>query len=469
MKRYHERFISYYQNIETALSSTRSKKTIFCILFLLFGGLILQLNILYPIYGDDWRYSFIGGTNLSERVTSFSDTLQSQYRHYFGHGGRSVVHILAESLLRMNGYWIDIVNSIAYLFFVYIIYKIANLGKKINASLFFFINILIWFYQPAFGQTFLWITGSANYLWGTLIIISFLYFYCYAFITSHKSKDSILRGITFFFAGIIAGWTNENTVIGTILIILCLIIYLKAEKQEVPKWMFWGLIGVLIGFIIMIIAPGNFVRYEGATISNNLIKESKLIYYYTRVLPVIGEFYKIILPIVLIYLLLLVTYIHSDKNWNKKVVFLSAILCLAGIIADLVMIASPEFEIRVLFGAITFYIIAIGMIYTNIEINSLYVSTINSIMIIFAIINFIPFFLKGYKDVHNFSRIMTEREIIINDQIDKPNFEFISHERFIPKTKFTMMHDMASDIYAWDNICYSRYHNIKSFKVEPNK
>ena len=39
------------------------------------------------------------------------------------------------------------------------------------------INLLIWLFVPTFGQTILWETGAANYLWGGIIIISFLSMY----------------------------------------------------------------------------------------------------------------------------------------------------------------------------------------------------------------------------------------------------------------------------------------------------
>lgn len=468
MKMLYGNIIRNYKNINSCISRTQTQRIFLFILFFSFGGLILSLNILYPIYGDDWRYSFISDSSLSVRVSSLSDSIHSQSKHYFGHGGRSIVHIIAESLLQLDRYWMDIFNSISYLALVYIIYKIANLNNKINASLFFFINILIWFFQPAFGQTLLWITGSANYLWGTLIIISFLYFYCNAFILN-SIDDSILRRIIFLIFGIIAGWTNENSVIGMIFIILSIILCLKLKKTRIPKWMIYGLIGTIIGFIIMIIAPGNFVRFDKATTSNFLLKDYKLIYYYTRMLPVLAEFYKNILPLVLIHILVLINYIHLNKKQNKTIISLSLIFCIAGVISDLVMIASPEFSLRVLFAPIIFYIIAIGLIYSNIRIESLYFATIRNTLIFFSIIYLIPLYIQGYKDVSNFNRIMNDRESTIKKQENKANFEFISYERFTPKTKFTMMYDMSPDRNEWDNMCYSKYHNIKSFKVETDK
>ena len=136
MREYYEKVISGYQKLDAALSKEKSAKCILLLLSLSFGILILLLNIIYPLYADDWGYTFITGSELTQKITSFSDILNSQYQHYFLHGGRTIVHIIAESLLLLKGYWTDIINSIAYVLFAYIIYKISNLNKRANPSLF---------------------------------------------------------------------------------------------------------------------------------------------------------------------------------------------------------------------------------------------------------------------------------------------------------------------------------------------
>lgn len=468
MKVYYEKMICSYKKLDAALSKEKSAKSILFILLLSFWGLILLLNIIYPLYADDWGYTFVTGSELTQKITGFPDILNSQYQHYFLHGGRTVVHIIAESLLLVKGYWTDILNSIAYILFAYIIYKISNLNKKTNPSLFFFINILIWFYQPAFAQTILWITGSANYLWGTFIIISFLYFFCKSFI-KEESDSSIYKCILLFLFGIIAGWTNENTAIGMISLICLLIIYLKTTHKKTPVWMIIGLTGAIIGFIIMIAAPGNFARYENVIEGNKIIQESKVKFYLSRLLPVIGDFYKFVLPLVMIYSLALVTYIYFEKKRNLPIIYLSLCFCIAGVIADLAMIASPEFPPRAWFGIITFFIIAIGIIYANLETDHIYISVIKTLLIFFASIYFLLSYQKGFKDLYAINKIFEKREQIINQQPNKAEFDFVTKESINPQTGFPMIDEIPSKPDHWINMFYLRYHNIKSFKVESDK
>lgn len=468
MREYYEKVIFGYQKLDAALSKEKSAKCILLLLSLSFGMLILLLNIIYPLYADDWGYTFITGSELTQKITCFSDILNSQYQHYFLHGGRTIVHIIAESLLLLKGYWTDIINSIAYLLFAYIIYKISNLNKRVNPSLFFFINILIWFFQPAFAQTILWITGSANYLWGTLIIISFLYFFCQSFI-KEENKNTIYKCIIFFLFGIIAGWTNENTAIGMIALICLLMAYLKYTQKKIPAWMIIGLAGAIIGFIIMIAAPGNYLRYENVIEGNKLLQQSKVKFYLSRLLPVIGDFYKFALPLVMIYSLTLVTYIYFDKKRNTRVIYLSLCFCLAGLMADLAMVTSPEFPPRAWFGIITFFIIAIGIIYANLKTDHIYISVIKTLLIFFASIYFILSYQRGFKDLYAINKIFEKREQIINKQPNKTEFEFVTQESINPQTGFPMIDEIPSKPNHWINMFYLRYHNIKSFKIESDK
>ena len=65
-----------------------------------------------------------------------------------------------------------------------------------------------------------------------------------------------------FIIGLLAGWTNENTSVGLIVILLSTLIIDKitTKKWNLTKTKVAGIIGSLIGFILMICAPGNYVR-----------------------------------------------------------------------------------------------------------------------------------------------------------------------------------------------------------------
>lgn len=449
------------------LSRYQNNKIILFILILFFFSLVFLLNLTYPLYADDWGYTFMTGSELTQKISGFDDILYSQYNHYFEHGGRTVVHIIAETLLLIGGKTCDFLNGLAYILFVWFIYRIANINKDINVSLFFMINIFIWFFQPAFSQTILWITGSANYLWGSLVIISFLFVYVKQFMNPIQESPSPFKLPLMFLFGILAGWTSENAAFGMIIILLLIIIYLKKKNNKIFYWMIGGLLGVLIGYIFMIVAPGNFVRYDQSLDQLPLGRQSSgLFFYLTRLLPVIGDFYKFAFPLLFIYIFCIITYFYFTSNINSKVVYLSLIFLIGAIVSDLIMVASPEFPPRAWFGIITYMIVAIGILYANIDADNDYIFKIKLLICIFTGISFILSFQRGYKDLYKINKIFVEREQIIDQQKDKEHFDFVVTETISPQTGFPMIDEIPSDSTHWINMFYIRYHNIKSFKIE---
>ena len=62
-----------------------------------------------------------------------------------------------------------------------------------------------------------------------------------------------------FLLGIVAGWTNENTALSTIILTFIFIIY-YFRKKLIETWMVMGFVGAVIGYAFMILAPGNMER-----------------------------------------------------------------------------------------------------------------------------------------------------------------------------------------------------------------
>lgn len=153
----------FFNKTEKLLQSEKYSKICLYTFIIVFFILIFILNRLYPLFADDWSYSFVYGGN--ERVKNIKDIFISQYRHYFMWGGRTIVHLIAQFLLFIPPWIADTINSIAYIVFTFVIYKIVRIGEtKESPLLFILIQLLLWFLLPAFGEDFLWITGSANYL-----------------------------------------------------------------------------------------------------------------------------------------------------------------------------------------------------------------------------------------------------------------------------------------------------------------
>ena len=74
------------------IDKLEKSKIVFVLINVCVAGFFLLLNILTPLFGDDFMYQNILGTQ--NRVTSFEDIIQSQITHYNTWGGRFVVHVI---------------------------------------------------------------------------------------------------------------------------------------------------------------------------------------------------------------------------------------------------------------------------------------------------------------------------------------------------------------------------------------
>lgn len=434
--------------------------------------LIFILNKFYPLFSDDWYYSFIYESNQNQhiRITSFSQIIESQYNHYLLWGGRSVVHTIDQLLLMTNFSVICLLNSLVYLIFVFTLYKISNKGNKINPSVFIILSLLVWFSQPTFFEVILWKTGSVNYLWGGLILILFMYPY-YADFRSMKYQDSLLKTLLFFFCGIIAGWTNENMSIALIFFILSILIASYYKKKTIPKWAIAGLIGVIIGCAFLLLAPGNYVRIQEVKTTYGWHDFSFIKMLGIIINRTLKYFLYYILPLLGIYLLLVFIYNKYPKEAKnfKLNIYSSLLFIVAGIVAFGVTIASFVFPERSLFGIIFLFTIAIGIIYANIDFKYSYIRYLNIAVIVILLL----FFCKGYyqasRDLYTVSTAFNERESYIEEQKKLGIDSIVFTKALDPISEQYSIWDLTDNPKGWTNKGYALFHELKSVTLVIDK
>lgn len=424
-------FLSYLSRkyrITEAKTSQNSLIYNLCFAFsaVLMWCIVLFLNVKTHMTGDDYVYSFVYQT--TERLSSLGDIFESQYKHYFQWGGRSVVHVIGQALLLIHTpIIIDAINSFAFLFFIVLIYYHITAGCKKSLAIFIIIFCFVWILQPVFAETVLWITGSANYLWGTLLILSFLLPYR-LFKNKNLTRFKIFLS-TFFMLlfGIVAGWTNENTAAAMILMTICFIVYYNFKGWKTPLWSYSGLVGAIIGYVMMIMAPGNFARAEGISIDLLFIAYRTIIHTQS-LMKYLGAFN-------LGVIVLLILYLKFCKQ-NKAVVIPYVIIYFAGVLVSIyVMIFSPGFPPRAWFGTITFNIIATGFILYNLDYSQAFMRDIRNSIFAFCIIAFGFSFYDAYKDVNTIDKIWKDRITVI-DQKKKEGAKSVTFKEYQAGTKF---------------------------------
>lgn len=418
--------------------------------------MILLFNFLTPLLTDDFGYSF----GKDGRIQNIVDIVIYQKWHYFNWGGRTVAHFIAQIFLILPKWVFNICNSLVYVALVYLIYLHAKGDKETNPIMIPIIHLFLWFSLPVFGQTFLWLIGSCNYLWTSVIILAFLL----PFRQNIDRKDSPMLIIRMFLIGIIAGWTNENTAFGLIISIALLILHYKKSKakNKIKKWHISGLVGAIIGFVIMILAPGNFVRKD--VVIDNTFFIVKWIY---RVLGYTYTLVEFLLPCIVI-----IVVATSIKIYKKqKIEIQSYIYLIASILCVYSMVLSPEFPERAWTGVFVFIIIATVSIIFNLEkISKVFKYVFIDAIIIFGII-YARDYLQATEDINQLRNTWEYRNNYIKSERKKNNKsielgEYTTYNRYNPAFGLS---DIEEDKDHWANKLIAKYYKIDSIKQKQDR
>ena len=221
---------------------------------------MFSLNFLMPLHRDDYEYSLVWGT--FQKLTSMSDVFHSLYLHYFTHGGRMVDFFVLDSFLLWGKEWFNPFNAFLFVALIVLIYwhSQQKITLRFNPCILSLIIAFCWFGLPDFALVNIWMTGACVYLLTSVLIFSFLLPYHFDFLGKPIFRDGFLACLGMFFAGIIASWTIENTA-ATMNLIVVLFVGYAYKKSQLKKWMVTGCIGSILGFLLLVLAPGNYVRY----------------------------------------------------------------------------------------------------------------------------------------------------------------------------------------------------------------
>lgn len=366
-------------------------------------SVIFILNILTPLISDDFAYMFVYGED--RLVSSVGDILESQENHYYMWGGRSIVHFIAQVLLILPPYIADLLNSFVYMGYIFLIYyHIKGRGKN-SLSLFILITLAVWFLQPVLGDTVFWITGAANYLWGTTLILLFLLPFRMYQGQKGNVVTQILMSVIIFICGVVAGWTNENTAAAMLLISILYCAYFYSQKWNIPVWLITGFIGSLAGFFLMIAAPGNYVRagdssFDLFVLIYRLFNSTQTLLFYCG-------------PLLLVTLLMYIIFYRFPYKNSDDNLKLSLIYTIAAIAAVYAMVLSPTFPRRALFGVVTYLIIGVGILFYNLDFRHSFIRQARMLIITFGLFCFLFAFYFAIKEINLFQNIVQERELII--------------------------------------------------------
>lgn len=245
------------------------------------------LNCLTPYIADDYVYriSFYDG----QVVDSLVDVAKSMYVHCFTMNGRVVSHSLEQIFMLMPKLVFNICNAAVFTGLVYLLHRVANIGKERNFLLMAAIGMALWYFVPVFGQVALWQVGSLNYLWALLAALGLMLPYIYRFYKKGELLKRPWQKAVFCVLALLAGMYSEvNSFVAMLLSLILLGLSIVLHKNRAKTWLWIPLVIAAVGFLIMMRMPAEMTAKQGEltleTILSNFSAVTELLRRYLLVL-----------------------------------------------------------------------------------------------------------------------------------------------------------------------------------------
>jgi len=446
--------------------------------------MIFLYNFFTPYYSDDLNYLLqVQGDN------SLFDLMKMAFNVYIEYNPRIIGHFNTYLAANMDTNLFNIINSIIFVLMIFLIYINAVFGdKKRNAPftpfLFLFSLFFFWRYAVDFGDTILWLSGAASYLWPMTVMLAFITYYRYLL----KADEINYKPVNYpalFFLAVLAGWSNENTSGGTILLILIFTVIrfkeLHSSNRQIctsdPKIanagkaarirpeMIIAPLGALCGFTGLLLSPGAYNRLE-------YFEEE-----YTGFVGLFSRLYKCFVTInelffelLVIFIIVTIIAVVVKKKWHQVVTQVLPFF-ITGIATCFVLILIPQVTARAYFGAGVFLIIACLRAFVLLFDQSDRKNKAYS-YIIFAVISLWLFF-DYQSNLVNLARINREENervaIITEAKKNNEDTAIVPKYREVFSNRYSNVHknDMTGDPGYWINSYYRNYYDVENIIAVP--
>ncbi len=296
--------------------------------------------------GDDFLYHFVyTGAWPSQNLREYHnlwDWISAVHTHMTIWNARMTSIIFEIFAMQIPKGLFNIFNSVIYvlvgfLFNVLVSGKQAFL-KPVRLALTF---LLMWFFIPGMGSTILWVSGAANYLWPSLVIL--LFFLPFRFDIA-VSNNWISLGL--FILGLLTGLTNE---VGGSTAVLLALLFMVVNYKRWPSGRVLtqaaGVFGAGIGFVVQLTLSSGSAETQNYGKSAGLLQRISDVF-----LGTIQHSGLLILAILLLGGLL---YLRRHQ-WTEKVtatVIAGLIFFVSGLAGSAAIVASPITPARLWFAS----------------------------------------------------------------------------------------------------------------------
>ncbi|QEO57367.1 DUF6056 family protein [Francisella marina] len=420
------------------------------IIAILIIAFFFVINYLQPLRADDFGRAYTDA--LDKGFIIYLRGIASNYIHWTGRiSAQALIYLfLSKKYIHLSVFMINIINSICFYLFVLYSYKIVRFKTKVELFskdfliyIFFFIFL---FYQTGFIANVVWKTAAVQYFWGITLLAIFYY------ISVVKNKQNIWFSL---FTGFFIGLYNEIFV--GVAIILCLAYFLnqKLSQNQINKNILYFFIACVVGGIILIAAPGNYVRLNTMSTGEHFSILNQLINFVTQIVTKPGD---TLIPMLM--LLIFLVLIFTNKNITRKASFIYGVAIASSIFVLTPVTKSYDLNQRVLliYDAV-FFIIMMQQFYNHstsfilklrLRLNSL--SGMFLVLLVMQLVLMVSIYFEIYKFERYRDTLVTYYQ---QNEIPDPTLPMIPEF-----SQITFIDDITSDEKAYNNDAYAKFYGF---------
>ena len=437
-----------------------SNKTIIGLVIIIWIVMFI-LNHMTVMLVDDYIYSF-SFTENNARITSLTQIISSMAVHYYTMNGRIVVHTIVHILLMLPPWIFDIINAMMFCLLCYVIYGYAWRTRRNahNAFIFLMVFFLLCLFVPSFGEVFLWLTGSCNYLWST----TFLLLYLQPVHNDFSKEHTKLFWIIYILLGFCMGNLVETTSFAAIGYYFLWVIYKLLRKEKIKVWKLLPMATMIFGYLFMLFSP--------ATQEGKIKTSYSLIGSILDVSKTYMNTYKMLLLAGLFMAVVLLLF-----GFEKKRLLDALIWYILSFGMNCMLSVASYRPGRSMIGIATFLIIALGIMLSMVFEHIVYYGQDSWMKMVtwfcrvvicyFAVFLFILFLVRvpaGVADIHDSYLQLKNNENYIKEQVEKGT-EDIAIPTIVSSTDYSASHKLffvdSSRCDTWPNNAMAKYYGAK--------
>ena len=438
---------------------------IFCFIFV--------LNHNTEFVTDDYIYQFVFENRFPTPTTRLLsnplDIFVSMANHWRLWGGRVTVHFLLQFAFLLGRNFFDVFNSIMYLVLGILMYLHINNKGKLNIPLLIIIYTTIFLFVPQPGSTILWKSGSANYLWSSILILIMTFIFKRHFDDEKAIKDNNKNRFLLLLYGLFIGCANENSGCALTVAILLFIIFYKIKYNKVPYWCYFALVGTIVSYIFLLVSPGNYIRTEDMYpgVSYGI---SNLIDYTLKITRLTNEY---IGPITLIAIFTFILIIDKKKNikFFVKEYGIQVIFFCFSFISVYSLVLSPAYPERCWMFAFVYLVIIIGL---NLEYMKkgkydFYINKLYIFLMICLSFYTISAYNKAYYDIKDTKACIDDHAEQIREQLASGKTDVSVHNFPVSVGKynsFTYNGYLTFNPESWTNRWIAEYYGASTIVAD---